>query len=81
MFLPSRSNNVSVQSACSTMFEPIRDGSQLQVSAFDCMLSTVVPGLSRLQDEVASPSIPSWNQIAEFLKTMKQLRDSSGFVA
>ena len=30
---------------------------------------------------LAFPTIPSWNQIAEFLKTMKQLRDSTGFAA
>jgi len=30
---------------------------------------------------LASPTIPSWNQIAEFLKTMQQLRDSTGFAA
>jgi hypothetical protein len=30
---------------------------------------------------MASPTIPSWNQIAEFLKTMQQLRDSPGFAA
>ena len=33
-----------------------------------------------LQD-VPSQTIPSWNQIAEFLKTMQQLRDSTGFAA
>jgi len=30
---------------------------------------------------VASLSIPSWNQIAGFLESMRQLRDSSGFAA
>jgi len=30
---------------------------------------------------MASPTIPSWNQIAEFLKSMQQLRDSTGFAA
>ena len=38
-------------------FEPLRDGYELQVPvAIDRMLSTVVPGLTRLQDEVASPT-------------------------
>jgi hypothetical protein len=30
---------------------------------------------------VASPSIPSWNQIVSFLESLRQLRESSGFVA
>ena len=30
---------------------------------------------------MASPTIPSWNQIAEFLKVMEQLRDSTGCAA
>ena len=30
---------------------------------------------------VASLSIPSWNQIARFLESMRQLRESSGFAA
>ncbi len=30
---------------------------------------------------LASPSIPSWNQIAAFLESMRVLRDSSGFAA
>jgi len=28
---------------------------------------------------VASPTIPSWNQIAEFLQSMQQLREATGF--
>ena len=30
---------------------------------------------------VASPTIPSWNQIANFLESMRQLKDSVGFAA
>jgi len=30
---------------------------------------------------LASPSIPSWNQIAAFLQSMQRLRDSVGFAA
>ena len=30
---------------------------------------------------MASLSIPSWNQIASFLESMRQLRDSPGFAA
>ena len=29
----------------------------------------------------ASPSIPSWDQVAGFLEAMRQLRDSAGFAA
>ena len=31
--------------------------------------------------EVASLSIPSWNQIAGFLESMRRLRESAGFAA
>ena len=31
--------------------------------------------------ELASLSIPSWNQIAGFLDSMRQLRDGSGLAA
>ena len=31
--------------------------------------------------EVASPTIPSWNQIANFLESMRQLKNSVGFAA
>jgi hypothetical protein len=38
--------------------------------------------LSRTVDKgVASPSLPSWNQIAGFLESMRRLLDSSGFAA
>ena len=30
---------------------------------------------------VASLSIPSWNQVAGFLESMRQLRDAPGFAA
>jgi hypothetical protein len=30
---------------------------------------------------LASPSIPSWNQIAAFLESMRQLREAAKFVA
>jgi hypothetical protein len=30
---------------------------------------------------MASPSIPSWNQIAEFLDTMRKLKEATGFAA
>ena len=36
---------------------------------------------SGLVQEVASPSVPSWNQIAEFLGTMQRLRDSGTWAA
>lgn len=44
--------------------------------AFDRVFSTVIPELSLLQDRVASPSIPSWNQMREFLNEMRRLRES-----
>jgi hypothetical protein len=34
-----------------------------------------------LVTNVASPSIPSWNQIAGFLESMRRLRDATGLVA
>jgi hypothetical protein len=34
-----------------------------------------------LQKELASLSIPIWNQIATFLESMRQLRNFSGFAA
>ena len=30
---------------------------------------------------LASPSVPSWNQIAEWLRQMQQLREITGFAA
>ena len=47
------------------------------VIALDRLLAAVVD----LPTKVASPSIPSWNQIAEFLESMRRLRDSTGFAA
>ena len=47
----------------------------------DTVLQTgLIEGLAEIQ-QVASPSIPSWNQIAGFLDSMRRLRDSSGFAA
>ena len=45
----------------------------------DTVLQTgLIEGLAEIQ-QVASPSIPSWNQIAGFLGSMRRLRDSAGF--
>jgi hypothetical protein len=75
-------------------FEP--DGKTYRFSAVatgkpiaDTVLPTVTASPGRSEDgrqlpmpfEMASPSIPSWNQIAAFLESMRQLRDSSGFAA
>ncbi len=35
----------------------------------------------RQPTSVASPTLPSWNQIADFLERMQKLRDSQGFAA
>jgi hypothetical protein len=37
--------------------------------------------VAEYNSRVASPSIPSWNQIAGFLESMRRLRDSTGFAA
>ena len=42
---------------------------------------TLEPLVIRAAQNLASQSIPSWNQIASFLESMRQLRDSSGFAA
>lgn len=42
-------------------------------------LLPVIAGV--VPQSVGSPSIPSWNQIAVFLESMPQLRDSAGFAA
>ena len=46
-------------------------------------LDRLVSGLIELKTltGVASPSIPTWNQIHERLTAVQQLRDSSGFAA
>jgi hypothetical protein len=38
-------------------------------------------GVPALKKAVASPSIPTWNQIAMFLESMRRLRDSAGSAA
>ena len=43
---------------------------------FDCVLRAAVPDLRGLQDRVASPSTPSWNQIMVWLREMARLRES-----
>jgi hypothetical protein len=40
-----------------------------------------IPATECTREMLASPSIPSWNQIARFLESMRRLRDSSGFAA
>ena len=42
---------------------------------------TVQPLLAGVVRKLASLSIPSWNQIAGFLESMRQLRESPGFAA
>lgn len=49
-------------------------------TALTCLMFSELQGF-REPEMVASPTIPSWNQIADFLKTMQQLRDSTGFAA
>lgn len=48
--------------------------------ASEASLAKFLSGIPTLK-AVASQSIPSWNQIASFLESMRQLRDSSGFAA
>ena len=42
-------------------------------------VGTVQPLLADIVRKLASLSISSWNQIAGFLESMRQLRESSGF--
>ena len=44
-------------------------------------VGTVQPLLGGIVRKLASLSIPSWNQIAGFLESMRQLREAAGFAA
>ena len=45
-------------------------------------VGTMVPLIRGIvPHNLASPSIPSWNQIHDWLTAMQQLRNSSGFAA
>ena len=61
---------------------PLRVGRK---GAFDfrgeASLGRLITGLAGFPRTVASPSIPSWNQIAGFLESMRRLRDVTGLVA
>lgn len=46
-----------------------------------CLAFMQLPASNDAMNGMASLSIPSWNQIAGFLDSMRQLRDSSGFAA
>ena len=50
---------------------PRRDRAQWTMPACD----------DRTEENLASPTIPSWNQISEFLTSMRRLRDSAASVA
>jgi hypothetical protein len=50
------------------------------MGSFAKLIAVTVPALSTLQT-LASLSIPSWNQIAGFLRSIQRLRDSFGFAA
>jgi Recombinase zinc beta ribbon domain len=52
-----------------------------RVATGELIAGAVNDGAGAGAHKVASPSIPSWNQIAGFLRSMRQLRDSTGFAA
>jgi len=61
------------------VFTPTRAGYRFRgrVKTGELVAGAVNGGAQR----VASPTIPSWNQIANFLASMRQLKDSVGFAA
>lgn len=74
--------SVIVSSSCPSV---ARDGlaitSPAKEQSSDCSQDLCPSWQLSTREAVASPSIPSWNQIAAFLQSMQRLRDSVGFAA
>jgi hypothetical protein len=50
-------------------------------TAVTCLAFSQLQKISGSPDGMASQSMPSWNQIAAFLRTMRELQESLGFAA
>jgi hypothetical protein len=50
-------------------------------TAVTCMAFSQLRSISTSNDGMASQSLPSWNQIVDFLRQMRDLQESAGFAA
>lgn len=50
-------------------------------TAVTCLVFTQLAEIQKTESGMASPSIPSWNQIIGFLQQMARLRETEGFAA
>ena len=60
-------------------FKPLEAFGSWEMTGEGTLSGLVTGGV--VPNGLASPSIPSWNQIARFLESMRRLRDATGLVA